>query len=234
MSSPMAASTKVVARRGWRRLLIASSAGIAIATTGLASPSPAVAAVAPALSTVKLNPTDLVGGGTSTGTVTLTATAPIGGVAVALTSDDPAAATVPASVTVPAGATAATFTVLTSVVPNTQPSLIIGTAGGVTTYGIITVWTAFAFTHGSISILPGGTGNGTVTSQPAGINCTLSNGNGSGACGAFFTTGTVVKLTAKAGAGSSFQGIRGVGCADPSKITIARSNVTCQVGFATK
>src|SRR3954447_27010979 len=124
-----------------------------------------------ALSTVKVNPTDVVGGTPVTGTVTLTAAAPSGGLTVALSSDDPAAATVQPSVTVPAGSRTASFPVTTNVVPNPQSSLIIGTAGAVTTYAIVTVWTPSLFNTGSIGIIPGGTGSGTVTSQPAGISC---------------------------------------------------------------
>src|SRR2546425_10687720 len=62
------------------------------------------------LSSVTLNPTSVVGGNPSTGTVTLTAPAPAGGAVVTLVSTG-AVASVPASVTVPAGATSATFTV---------------------------------------------------------------------------------------------------------------------------
>jgi hypothetical protein len=72
-----------------------------------------------------------------------------------------------------------------------------------------------------------------VTSQPAGIDCQITNGNGSGACNAFFTVGTVVRLTAQAAPNSRFQGFRGTpGCGDPSRITVARgTNITCQPGF---
>lgn len=235
-------------RRGRRHLIIALFAGIALVSAGPSSLISAsassgsgtggtqnVAVVSASLSSVTLNPTDVVGGSSSTGTVALTAAAPSGGFAVALSSDNTAAATVPASVTVLAGATTATFVVSTTVVPNSQSAIIIGTAGGVTAYGIITVRTAFASSNGSISILPGGIGSGTVTSQPAGISCTITGGSGAGACSAFYPVGTVVRLTAKAASGSSFQGFRGVGCGDPSKITIAAgTNITCQVGFALK
>jgi hypothetical protein len=57
-----------------------------------------------ALSAIGVNPTSVVGGNTSQGTVTLTAAAPSGGFAVAL-SDNSSASTVPASVTVAQGAT---------------------------------------------------------------------------------------------------------------------------------
>ena len=89
---------------------------------------------------------------------------------------------------------------------------------------------------GSISIIPGGNGSGSITSQPAGINCTITFGNGSGTCSAFFPPGTVVRLDARPAADSQFQGWRGLpGCADPSKITVfANTNISCQPGFQLK
>jgi hypothetical protein len=199
----------------------------------VSSPPPSSSA---SLSSLGVNPTDVVGGDPSTGTVTLTAAAPSGGFAVALSSDNTAAATVPPSVNVPAGSRSATFTVTTNQVSNSQSADIIGTAGSVTVYAIVTAWTPFAYAHGSIAIVPGGNGSGRITSQPAGIDCTITSGNGSGACSAFFTAGTVVRLDPVAAADSSFQGFRGLpGCADPSRITVARGRVIyCQPGFVHK
>ena len=201
--------------------------GCAVTTTAPASAS---------LSTLRVDPTDVVGGDAATGTVTLTAAAPSGGVAVALSSDNTAAATVPASVIIPGGSTSASFTVSTSVVSNSQSANIIGTAGGVTAHATMTVWTAFAFSNGSVAILPGGNGSGRITSQPAGIDCTIIAGNGSGACSAFFAVGTIVRLDARPAADSKFLGWRGLpGCADPSKIVVARgTTITCQPGFSLK
>jgi hypothetical protein len=208
----------------------AAPATVTLSGCTVSSPPPSGA---PSLSAVTLNPKEVVGGNPSTGTVSLTAAAPAGGFPVSLSSDNTAVATVPPSVTVPAGSASATFTVSTNRV-NSQSSDIIGTAGGVTKYAIITVWDQFHYTHGSVSIVPGGNGSGVITSQPAGINCTITNGNGSGTCSAFFTVGTVVRLDARPAANSSFQGWRGLpGCADPSKITVARgTNINCQPGFA--
>ena len=72
-------------------------------------PPPPAAAVA----SLVLNPSSVIRGNSSTGTVTLTAPAPSGGLAVKLASSQPAKASVPASVTVPAGQLTATFTVST-------------------------------------------------------------------------------------------------------------------------
>src|SRR5262249_59680845 len=79
------------------------------------------------LSTIRVTPKDVVGGAPSTGTATLTTAAPASGFVVSLSSDNTAAATVPPSVTVPAGATSASFPIATTVVPNSQSALIIGT-----------------------------------------------------------------------------------------------------------
>ena len=198
-----------------------------------APPPPPPPSQGPALASVRISPTDVVGGTPATGTVTLTSAAPAGGVAVPLTSDDPIAATVPATVTVPAGSTTASFPVTTNVVGNPQSSLIIGSAGGVTTYGIITVWTPFLFQNGSIGIVPGGTGNGRITSQPAGIDCVLNSSGGSGTCSAFFPVGTVVRLDARPAADSSFRGWRATpGCADASRVTASRGAfISCQPVF---
>ena len=83
---------------------------------------------------------------------------------------------------------------------NPRSALIIGTAGGVTAYAIITVRTQFQSSNGSISILPAGNGSGTITSQPAGINGTVVTlGTGAGACSSLFPTAMVVRLTTQDG-----------------------------------
>lgn len=207
--------------------------------TTQASPPPPPPSSAPTLSALTVSPTDVVGPNPATGTVTLSAAAPTGGFVVDLTSDNPAAATVPASVTVPVGASRATFPVTTQQLTNAQSAVIIGTVGGVFSterHGIITVWDAFHFANGSVSVFPGGTGAGRVVSQPAGVDCFIADGGGSGACTAFFAVGTVVRLTATAAAGSKFVGFAPKpGCIDASRITVARgTNHACQVGFLPK
>src|SRR5215212_8477923 len=188
------------------------------------------------LSSLTISPPDVVGPDPATGTVTLSSAAPSGGFTVDLTSDNTAAATVPPSVTVPAGSTSATFTVSTKEVTNAQSAAIIGTVGGdfsTERHAVITVWDPFHFSNGSIAILPGGNGSGRVSSQPAGIDCTITAGNGSGSCSAFFPVGTIVRLDARPAADSSFVGWRSLpGCFDASKVRVARgTTITCQPGF---
>jgi hypothetical protein len=95
---------------------------IAFSLCLLSSPSTA-AVIPPSLTSLSLNPTSVIGGTSSTGTVTLTGPVPANGLVVSLSSSS-TAATVPASVTVPSGATTATFTINTSPVsanPNVVP-----------------------------------------------------------------------------------------------------------------
>ena len=92
----------------------------------------------PTLSSISLNPTSVTAGGISAGTVTLNIAAPVGGALVALSSSDPAIATVPAEVTVAAGVSSVTFTV--STVACTSGSVTVsGTYGGVTQSTNLTV-----------------------------------------------------------------------------------------------
>jgi hypothetical protein len=58
--------------------------------------------------------------------------------------------------------------------------------------------------HG-VTVIPAGTGSGTVTSSPAGINCGAD-------CSEAYGAGTVVTLTASPAVGSSFAGWAGGGC----------------------
>src|SRR2546427_8971313 len=83
-----------------------------------------------ALSSLTLKPTSVVGGNSSTGTVTLSGAAPSGGAVVTLSSSNTAVARVPPSVTVAAGATSATFTVSTSAVATSTTVSISGAYGG--------------------------------------------------------------------------------------------------------
>lgn len=190
--------------------------------SGCTVSSPPPPPEAPSLSSLSLSQTTVVGGTPVTGTVRLTSAAPSGGVEVALSSNNTAAATVPASVTVAAGATSATFTVSTNVVTNDQSSTIIGTAGGATRSSTLTVVRQSSTQQGSISLARGGLGSGTVTSQPAGVNCTFTADSTSGACNnVFFPTGTRVRLEARAAAGSRFRGWEfEVSCRDAPNVTI--------------
>lgn len=91
------------------------------------------------LNSVSLNPTTVIGGSASTGTVTLITAAPADDATITLSSSDPAIAMVPGSVTVAAGTTSATFTVSTASVSASTSVTISGTYGGVTRSAELTV-----------------------------------------------------------------------------------------------
>ena len=121
------------------------------------------------LSALSLNPASVVGGTSSTGTVTLTAAAPSGGTVISL-SDNSTSASTPASVTVASGATSATFTIGTTAVPANQIATVTAALGG-------------AARSASLTITPpgGGGGGGTPTGflSPA-SNAADTGGDGNG------------------------------------------------------
>ena len=61
----------------------------------------------------------------------------------------------------------------------------------------------------TLTVVKSGGGSGTVTSNPAGINCGSD-------CSASFTNGTSVTLTATPASGSTFAGWEGEGCSAPA------------------
>ena len=162
-------------------------------------------ATGPTLSAVSVNPTSVVGGNSSTGTVTLTAAAPAGGAAVSL-SDNSTAATVPASVTVPAGATSATFTVTTTSVTAATTVTISAVWGGVTRTSTLTVNPSAPpppppGQPATLTVTATGRSGERVTSSPAGINVAVGT-SGSGS----FTTGTSITLSATNGRDTVWSG----------------------------
>ncbi|MDR3691571.1 MAG: PQQ-binding-like beta-propeller repeat protein [Fimbriimonas sp.] len=130
-----------------------------------------------AVGTLSLSPTTVVGGNSSTGTVTLASAAPSGGDIVTLLSGDPSAS-VPAFVYVPPGATQATFTVSTAVVAANASSIITATSGGVNATALLTVESGFALNLNPSTILGGSSTTGTVTLGAAlGTDTVVTLGN---------------------------------------------------------
>jgi uncharacterized protein (TIGR03437 family) len=94
----------------------------------------------PTLTGVAVSPDHVTGGASATGTVTLGAVAPVGGVAIVLRSSSPATAQVqPSVVTVQQGATTASFTIQTTHVTSTQTVTITATAGSVAKTAVLIV-----------------------------------------------------------------------------------------------
>ncbi|HEX2933590.1 MAG TPA: hypothetical protein VHV54_27925, partial [Candidatus Binatia bacterium] len=114
--------------------ITANYGGVNKSATMTVNPAPSAA-----LSSVVLNPSTVVGGTSSVGTVTLTNVAPPSGLIVNLASSKPARATVPATVTVPGGAISTTFNVATTVTNKKVSVNINATYGGVKKIATLTV-----------------------------------------------------------------------------------------------
>jgi len=99
-------------------------------------------------------------------------------------------------------------------------------------FSVTTAAPSYAAT-GTISIIQGGTGAGTVTSTPAGINCHIDDVNGpTGACNVPFEAGTKVRLKAVADQGSKFVGWAPVNsCPKPNIKVEAGATYECQPVF---
>ena len=137
------------------------------------------------LSQLILNPIDVTGGNTSTGTVSLTAGAPPGGSVVTLSSSS-ASASVLGSVTVAAGNTSASFTVTTTSVTTNTTAVITGTLGSSSAQASLTILPASSVSLSSLTLNPtsvsgGSSSTGTVTlsgnAPSGGAVVTLTNGN---------------------------------------------------------
>jgi RHS repeat-associated protein len=91
------------------------------------------------LTNLTISPSSVSGGTTATGTVTMSAPAPTGGLVVSLASRHRNFATVPSGVTVPAGATTASFTITAQPVKSTHTVDITATYASVTKTASLTV-----------------------------------------------------------------------------------------------
>jgi hypothetical protein len=138
----------------------------------------------PALKSFTLNPTTVVGGASSTATVTLTGPAPSGGAFITL-SDNSAATQTPASVTVQSGATTATVSIGSTAVSASTVSTVSATYSGATLQATVTVNPPAlnTFTLNPTTVVGGNSFTGTVTlTGPAptgGVIVTLSDNSSS-------------------------------------------------------
>ncbi len=141
----------------------------------------------PVLSTLSVSPASVVGGINSQGTVTLNGAAPIGGVAISLSSDTPSVASVPTTVTVPAGSASAAFTITTYPVAGSTSVIITADHSGVTKTATLTVYPPVLSTLSvsPASVLGGIISHGTVTlsgqAPSGGVVVSLSSGTPSAA-----------------------------------------------------
>jgi hypothetical protein len=122
------------------------------------------------LLTVAVNPSSGIGGVPLTGTITLSAAAPIGGVTVALESND-ASVQVPATVAVLGGRTTMDFTINTTAVPNVHAVTITASCNGVNRTASVTLNPPLMLTLDTSTTTGGNNVTGTVTvaeAAPAG------------------------------------------------------------------
>jgi hypothetical protein len=153
-----------------------------------------------AVQAITISPTAVVGGSPIQGIVTMTVP-PSDPVQVALTSSNPAIASVPATVTMPAEAVSADFSITTS--PVNAASIVSVSAsfnGGAASASALVNPVPSAPTP--VFTLQVGTSNkGTVTASPSGNDRAINCGN---TCSAKFNTGVSITLTATPPAGKSF------------------------------
>ena len=191
---------------------VATTTSITISGTFHGTQTTTLTVLPLAIVSVTLNPSTVIGGTSSTGTVTLGAPAPAGGVVVPLSSNN-AAAIIPNSVTVAAGSSSATFTATTIPVSSSTPVTISGTLNGTATgsltvnpAGVATVSmnppsvTGGASSTGTVALsgqAPAGGANVTLSSDKAAASVPVSVNVPEGAIGATFTitTGAVTAVT---------------------------------------
>ncbi len=167
---------------------VANNTSVTISAIYNSTTQTAALAVTPAvLNSLSLNPVSVMGGASSTGTVSLSGPAPIGGTVVTLSNSNTSAATVPASVTVAANATTANFTITTTPVATNASATISAVTAGTTQTATLAV-TAASLTSVSLipsSVLGGTTATGTVTlngrAPSGGSVVTLTSSNTSAA-----------------------------------------------------
>ena len=155
------------------------SSNITASLNGI-SESVGLSVIPAALSSLSFNPASVTGGLASTGTVTLTGTAPKGGYAVTLTSSNPNA-TAPKTVTVLQGASTATFQVTTRPVKSDLAVTISAKNGALTKSATLTILPpALSFlVLNPASVAAGSTTTGTVRltgpAPSSGLVVTLAN-----------------------------------------------------------
>jgi hypothetical protein len=202
---------------------VATTTVVTITATYSGTNQTATLTVTPLLSSVALSPSSVLGGSSSTGTVTLAGPAPSGGAVVTLASNN-AVATVPANVTVAAGATTGTFTISTSGVAITTVVTITATYSGVNQTATLTVTPLLSSVALSPSSVFGGSSStGTITlAGPApagGAVVTLASNN------AAATVPASVTVAAGATSGTFAVSTSGVATTTVATITATYSGV---------
>jgi hypothetical protein len=178
-----------------------NSAGTPGAWSTVRSFTPQAAPPPTAVTRVDINPAAVAGGDASSGTVVVSAAAPSTTV-IALSSSNPAVASVPASVTVPTGGFTGTFTITTSAVSASTAVVITATFNGASKTGTLTVTPpAPPAQTAALTVTASGRSGERVTSSPAGISvATGSSGS------APFAIGTSITLSVSNGRSAIWSG----------------------------
>ncbi|MDR3689869.1 MAG: PQQ-binding-like beta-propeller repeat protein [Fimbriimonas sp.] len=166
-------------------LAVSSSVSAVITASASTSSAKATLTITPPTPTsLSLSPSTVLGGASSTGTVTLSGPAPSGGMTVTLSSNQNCA-TPPSTVTVPTGTISASFTVATTSVSSTTSATITASAGGKSATATLTVKSAVivSLTLAPNTVVGGAPTTGTVTlsgAAPAGgVTVILSSNSAS-------------------------------------------------------
>jgi hypothetical protein len=189
----------LAARQHWWRVRGINSAGKAGPWSAVRRFTPKSAPPLPTLSAIALNPSTVVGGNSSQGTVTLSGPAPGGGAVVTLTNNNPAVASVPPSVTVASGDASATFTVTTVAVVASDTATITASYGGRNRPATLTVIPSGQLLK--LTVTATGRAGESVLSSPAGINVPVGT-NGS----AQFASETTITLSVTNGRDAIWSG----------------------------
>ncbi|HEY0520771.1 MAG TPA: SBBP repeat-containing protein [Ilumatobacteraceae bacterium] len=165
VTSSMAVASGLATTTHFWRVRGINSAGVAGPWSAVRSFVPQAAPAPAQLSTIDLNPSTVVGGNASSGTVVMDSSATDGAV-VSLSSSNPAVASVPATTTVAPNGFTGTFTISTSAVTTTTTVTITATYNGASRAGTLTVTPAGSTTTTlqSVMISPSSVTGGNNTS----------------------------------------------------------------------
>ncbi len=152
------------------------------ATLGPTSGKAVLSVTVPVVASLTFSPATVVGGHSSTGTVTLGSAAGSSGAVVSLTGGNSSVG-YPSSVTVAAGATTATFTLTSSAVNSNATETLTSKLGTASSQGSVslTAPTLSSITFSAATVASGSTSTGTITltsaAGPAGVVIKLTGGN---------------------------------------------------------
>ncbi|HJQ12659.1 MAG TPA: hypothetical protein VJ840_16640 [Gemmatimonadaceae bacterium] len=198
--------------------IFATGGGVTVSADLTVNP-PGTPPPAPTLSTYTVSPQTVAGGTTTTGTITLPAPAPAGGVAIDLSSRVPGSATVPPTVTVPAGADRVSFPISTFAgFPNSTTSVLLTAQNGNTVIS------------SSVNVVTGSTT--TTTPPPTGTVLTAPS-LVSPSSDARFTRGSTVSFDWSDVGGAASYNLQ-IGNKDtfPSPLVASRTVTTSQVSIS--